>query len=102
MQQESVPGVTVRRPDIEHEGHESCVGILQQALSGGEFYTLAQQTINGMQALATLPSLRSLPVHLHREILKSDSLALYSQFGTLLTDEHREDALERHLQRFVL
>jgi len=52
------------------------------------------------QALATLPSLRSLPVHLHREILKSDSLALYSQFGTLLTDEHREDALERHLQRF--
>jgi len=52
------------------------------------------------QALATLPSLRSLPVHLHREILKSDSLALYSQFGTLLTDEFREDALEKHLQRF--
>jgi len=52
------------------------------------------------QALATLPSLRSLPVHLHREILKSDSLALYSQFGTLLTDEFREDALESHLKRF--
>ena len=55
-----------------------------------------------MQALASLPSLRSLPVHLHREILKSDSLVLYSQFGTLLTDELREDALEMHLQRCVL
>ena len=54
-----------------------------------------------MQALASLPTLRSLPVHLHREILKSDSLALYSQFGTLLTDQFREDALERHLQRCV-
>ena len=56
-------------------------------------------TESNLQALAHLPSLRILPVHLHREILKSDSLALYSQFGTLLTDELREDALERHLQR---
>ena len=61
------------------------------------FYTYP--TESNLQALAHLPSLRILPVHLHREILKSDSLALYSQFGTLLTDELREDALERHLQR---
>jgi len=51
------------------------------------------------QVLATSPSLNSLPTHLHTEILKSDSLLLYSNFGTLLTDELREDALERHLQK---
>jgi len=83
----------------------NCLDVLKfgHQMANKSLITVAQDMTcrNLQKVLSNQMDLANLPLPFYREIISSDSVLIYSQFGTLLTGHEREKALGEHIKSYI-